>query len=345
MNHPLGIVCIALCGITGMVIVWLWLRVLRPMRQLVQAIDATSTGTLDALAQPMGGSRDVRRLQRSLAAMAGHVRRAQQEQTSYANALQQGQEIERARLARDLHDVTLQALIVLGMSLDIAMQKHRYGDADLADYLAGIRAMTASEAQQLRDLIGDLRPPELDDLGLVAAITSISGRMHTPTTIHVEGKAQRLVAPRELAIFRCIQEALNNVERHAHASRATVTLAYHQNALQVTVSDDGEVLAWHIQPSSYGIMGMRERLLLFGGQLVFTQAEGSQGIEMSLPYHDTPTDVERDPVCGTPVQPASAYGSAEHNGKVYHFCCPMCMGAFQQNPTLYITDSPAYQPF
>ncbi len=210
-----------------------------------------------------------------------HERHRQEEQRDYTARLLTVQEEERRRLARELHDDPLQTLMFLVRSLgeladaaslpaDAAAQVRR--DSELAD------AVVAA----LRKVIRGLRPPVLDDLGIVAALKHLAAevqeRCKLPVEVRVHGTEIRLPAQTELTLFRVTQEALSNSVRHAHADHAVVHLRFGAD-ITLSVIDDGvgvdTTSRLPTQTGGLGIPGMRERLSLLDGS--FTVRPGPTG--------------------------------------------------------------------
>jgi signal transduction histidine kinase len=189
-------------------------------------------------------------------------------------AREQAREEERRRLARDLHDELGQALT--GLKLDLRWLDDRLRDSDVRDAHAKVVEILPVIDQAIstvRSMITELRPQALDQLGLVAALqwqTETFARrfglrcQFTTTTDTID-----LDAGRSTAIFRMFQEMLSNVVRHARASRVTVDVGADATSLRLTVCDNGRGVERHdrLAPSKYGLLGMRERALLLGGQL------------------------------------------------------------------------------
>jgi PAS domain S-box-containing protein len=225
--------------------------------------------------------------QAGLRAYAAHVTRAQEE--------------ERQRIARELHDETIQDLIVLCRQLD------RVGDASPAlpdsaiDSLRETRMMAEEIVEGLRNSIQALRPSILDDLGLVAALrrllADLQRRGEVRVQLKVVGERHRLSPVIELGLFRIAQEALSNVERHSRATTVAMTVAFGEDEARLDVIDDGGGLA---PPSSQvdaisngqlGLIGMQERAELLGGSLEIhsTPGKGTQ-ITASFPIGEEPSE-------------------------------------------------------
>lgn len=211
----------------------------------------------------------------------------------YARAVVRGQEDERQRLAQDLHDETIQDLMIHCRRLD---DLNRAVSAQGPDAIASVRdARHSAEriVQELRERIRALRPAVLDDLGLVAAIEQIVGRyrQQTGTTgeFRVRGAACRLSAETELGLFRITQEAVRNVERHARATRLRVELGFDPGQVRLLVTDDGAGFVFDgnhdlAADGHFGLLGMRERAHLLDGSLeILTSPRRGTQITVSVP--------------------------------------------------------------
>jgi signal transduction histidine kinase len=182
----------------------------------------------------------------------------------------------RARWARELHDQTLQGLAGARMVLSAGLAREDPAAlrraAETADAHIGV------EIRSLRDLITELRPAALDDLGLGPAIESLAKRQAAAAgfTVDMDIEFTSSKRPREIedAIYRIVQEALSNVARHAGAERATLQVRQLPRRLEVTVQDDGCGFAPDGPSEGFGLIGMRERAHLLGGALSLSSVEG-----------------------------------------------------------------------
>jgi signal transduction histidine kinase len=181
-----------------------------------------------------------------------------------------GQELERQRLARELHDETGQALtsILLGLkNLEEAKS-----DDDVRRSVLELRELVVSTLHDVRRLAVELRPKALDDFGLVPALQRLAETFaeQTSVDVHVEAALgdSRLQGEAETAVYRIVQEALTNVIKHANARTVSVVLTRKDGAVVVVIEDDGR----GFDPSAnhakgLGLLGMRERIALVGGRL------------------------------------------------------------------------------
>lgn len=193
------------------------------------------------------------------------------------------EEAERRRIARELHDKLGQQLTVLGINLHILGQPGPLGQDTahsqrIADSLGLIEAMT----QQVRDIMADLRPPVLDDYGLVAALSWYGRKFWQRNGIVCEVRATeipRLPAKVEIALFRVVQEALTNVVKHSGASRVVMEGHVRDHLLSLSVRDNGRGFSRFPGPhgregQGLGIIFMGERVEAIGGTLAVASSPG-----------------------------------------------------------------------
>ncbi len=210
---------------------------------------------------------------------------------SYADAVTRGQEAERRRLARELHDDTIQRLILLNQKVELAAFDHAGSRA--AGDLFEMKGVLTETIDSVRHFIQELRPTYLDELGLTAALGSLIKQTRERTELLIEfeapGDVCRLSESLELALYRIVQSALANVVQHADASMVTVVLDFRPNSIQLTIQDDG-IGFKHVDESKlvadghFGLIGMRERAELIGAtyQINSTPNVGTT-IEISVP--------------------------------------------------------------
>jgi signal transduction histidine kinase len=189
-----------------------------------------------------------------------------------------GQELERRRLARELHDETGQALtsILLGLraveETDSAEQMH--------EAASELRELVVATLQDVRRLAVQLRPKALDDFGLAAALERLAQTFAESTGIHVDLEAQlgkeRLPPEVETTLYRIVQEALTNVVKHADASRVSILLVRRDASATAVIEDDGRGFASQTaREDGLGLLGMRERVELHDGRLTVESQPGS----------------------------------------------------------------------
>jgi signal transduction histidine kinase len=205
------------------------------------------------------------------------------------------QEAERQRIARELHDATGQALTAIALGLHGTEKLAAHGVPISADQVREIESFATNALGELRQIIADLRPPQIDDLGLVAAlrwyVQAYQQRRGIPTELIVQGDAGQLPAEHraeyEIVIFRIVQEALTNIAKHAAANHAVVKLQLSPTEICVTIEDDGRgfdptpFLQREGPQAGWGLLGIRERALLLGGECKLATAPG-QGTLISV---------------------------------------------------------------
>jgi len=189
-----------------------------------------------------------------------------------------GQEVERRRLARELHDETGQALtsILLGLR---AVDEAGSGD-DVAQALGDLRELVVATLQDVRRLAVQLRPKALDDFGLVPALERLAQTFSESSGIGVQLEAtlgdERLPAEVETTIYRIVQEALTNVVKHAEATEVSILLVRRDSTVTAVLEDNGAGFRPEVVRSdSLGLEGMRERVALHDGRLTVESAPGA----------------------------------------------------------------------
>ena len=203
----------------------------------------------------------------------------------------QAQEDERARIARELHDETSQVLSAFTLELATLRELSR-GRSRIKDTVDRLQDLSRQMSRGLYTLVHDLRPAQLDDLGLVPALHSLLDSDYKAkglqVTFDISGTQRRLDSLTETVLFRVAQEALTNVNRHAETNEATLRLDYAPDAVTLGVLDAGkgfdptEPLR---PPRGWGLEGMRERVESVGGQLSLYSAPGrGTTVEVVVPF-------------------------------------------------------------
>lgn len=187
----------------------------------------------------------------------------------------EGQEAERRRLARELHDETGQALTSILLGLETIRAAGSAADAAKAE--DEVRALVVHALQEVRRLAVELRPSALDDFGLVPAVErlaeTISQRSDVDVHVHASVSPGRLPGEVETVLYRVVQEALTNVLKHADARTVSVLLAQQDGVMTAIVEDDGRGFSpGDVRDEALGLLGMRERLSFLGGELTIESA-------------------------------------------------------------------------
>ncbi|BBU20796.1 GAF sensor signal transduction histidine kinase [Mycobacterium xenopi] len=192
----------------------------------------------------------------------------------------EAQEIERRRLASDIHDGITQRLITLAYRLDAAARAMRDDQAGASAQLDAARELVESTLLEARAAIRGLRPPVLDDLGLAGGLASLA-RSIPQIDLEVELDDTRLPEHIELALYRIAQECLQNVVKHANAKTARLCFSVDGGTARLEIADDGIGFNTSEQPlggdemGGYGLLSMAERAELVGGQLHIRSRAGS----------------------------------------------------------------------
>jgi two-component system sensor histidine kinase DegS len=187
--------------------------------------------------------------------------------------LVQAQEEERRKIARELHDGPAQSLANLVMRLSLIERLWEQDQEWVRREVTALTGMVRENIIEVRRVIFDLRPMALDDLGLVPAMKRYLTDYHNKHGVMVHflffGEERRLPLPVEVALFRMTQEALSNIKKHAEVNEAMVKLEIAPRLATVVIKDDGR--GFDVKKAAgrgrYGLLGMRERVELFGGDL------------------------------------------------------------------------------
>ena len=193
-----------------------------------------------------------------------------------------GQELERARLARELHDETGQALTSILLGLGAIQQSDDVGRA-----VEDVRALVVSTLQDVRRLAVELRPSALDDYGLVPALERLTATVTEQGGPVVDLEAQlgdgRLPGEVETALYRIVQEAITNAIKHAEAGSVSVVLTRTPTVVTAVIEDDGRGIDPTESGDGLGLTGMRERLALLNGRLRVESNPGGTTIVAEVP--------------------------------------------------------------
>lgn len=227
------------------------------------------------------GASDVPYLQ----GLAGQLAQAIDNARLAADSRQLAAAEERARLARDLHDETIQALVALGRQLDLLALDLPEDATRAAERLERIQSLLSTTLDGVRRMSQNQRPAALEDLGLVPALQAhadawaeLGLRVH----VHVQGSPHRLPAAIEHAVYRVAQEALSNVARHAGVQDVQLQLSFSADELTLCVVDRGQGFATQATQPGQGLLGMRDRAAEIGADLEITSAADGAGTRVRL---------------------------------------------------------------
>ncbi len=201
---------------------------------------------------------------------------------SFVQQVIEAQETERRRLAGDIHDGISQRLVTLSYRIDAAGRALEAQDSHgVAEQLARARELVGLTLQEARAAISGLRPPVLDDLGLAGGLSSLA-RSIPQINFEVDLENTRLPEHVELALYRIVQECLQNIVKHAHATTAKLLFAVDADSIRLEITDDGigfntqdHALGGGDQTGGYGLLSIAERAELVGGRLDIRSRPGS----------------------------------------------------------------------
>ncbi len=207
---------------------------------------------------------------------------AEEQLAALASRLATAQEEERERIAAEIHDDTLQAMTATQMRLQLL--RRRLGEDGAAGLLDGVEESVAVTIERLRSLVFDLRPPELDQVGLREAIEAYAAHIfdETSTELELRGIPERIAPALDSIVYRVVREALLNVRKHARAQTVRVELGVAPTHVDCAVIDDGagfDPASEATRPGHLGMARMRDIVGLVGGSLELASVPG-QGAEV-----------------------------------------------------------------
>ena len=276
-------------------------RVTDPIQNLVTQTRQVAAGDYDAKVS-LSRIKEIKELGMAFNEMVEQIRKYRAGVRHYVADITRTQEDERKRIARELHDDTVQSLIAINQRLELI--RETLDDPEEArTRLSEVKTMVTGSIASVRQFSRDLRPLTLEDLGLTTAMQYLVNQLAQSKGIdihfEVEGEAEELSADMEVAIFRILQEALNNVKKHAHATEVKVVAKFSNDQISLTVQDNGrgfevpEAMTDLASSGSFGMMGLQERARLFGGS-VTVHSEPHQGttIHLAMPRQSTLSRLE-----------------------------------------------------
>ena len=269
--------------ILALIAIWFGAKqIVQPLQKLESKAAALAWGDFEAIKESVGGISEVQHLQLELTEMSRKVQAAQNGLHDYIGAITSAQEDERMRLARELHDDTIQAVIALKQRVQLAQKsvKDQHGRQSLAE----LEILAEQTIENLRRLTRALRPIYLEDLGLVTALEMLAREISQNNQLVVDfqktGQERRLSREEELSLYRIAQEGLNNVVKHSKASHADLKIAFETSEIKMEVSDNGNGFLVPKSPTElapsghFGLLGVHERADLISARLEIESALG-----------------------------------------------------------------------
>ena len=195
----------------------------------------------------------------------------------YLSQVTRAQEEERKRIAREIHDESIQSLATLALGIDAIARGKEKLSKDVIQRLEGLRAEANSILDGLRRFSHELRPGVIDQVGLVPALEILTEELNkenrVKSSLEIRGSERRPMPETELALFRIAQEALRNVRRHSRATEAVIMLEFTRGKVRLIVHDNGtgfelpDMLSDFATEGKLGFIGMQERIRLLDGKL------------------------------------------------------------------------------
>jgi two-component system sensor histidine kinase UhpB len=272
-------------------------RIVQPLQQLTQQAQRASAGDMTALQQPVAGIDEITQLQTTLQTMTRQIDADKARLRTYANAVTQGQEQERTRLARELHDDTIQNLIVLGQRVQLARMTLKGDDAAMRARLDDMHASILQMIDEVRRFSRALRPIYLEEAGLASGLERLAQEstelarkqgLQCEVIFEAAGDIPRFEPDVELTLFRITQEAINNALKHAHATRVSVNLTGRPAGLALAIQDNGRGFDTTRTKPGFGLTGIYERAALIGAKVTLTSRPGQgAALVVNLPIAST----------------------------------------------------------
>jgi len=256
-------------------------RIVQPLQKLETKAAALAWGDFDAIKDPVGGISEVKHLQLELTEMSRKVQAAQEGLRDYIGAITTAQEEERLRLARELHDDTIQSVIALKQRVQLTQATVK--DQASKRTLGELETLAEQTIENLRRMTRALRPIYLEDLGLVTALEMLARETGQKSDLLVNfrktGQERRLSREVELSLYRIAQEALTNVIKHSNATQADLRIAFDEKEIKLEVADNGIGFDMPKSPTDFapnghfGLLGIHERVDLIGARLEIQSAK------------------------------------------------------------------------
>jgi len=290
-------------------------EIFRPLRSLVVSTKRIAAGDLDEPLAPTGVA-EVYELALNFETMRSRLKALLERERSLSESLEMqvqetsqalddvcrarenllaqlisSQEEERRRVSRELHDETSQALANLIVRLGTLSRT--VDDENVLSQLQMLRSHAAETLEGVNRIVMDLRPGLLDEYGLVPAVQWYADARLTsqgiPTQVKVSGTPRELSSYAQASVYRAIQEAINNIAQHAQASEVMIRIAWQEEQLWIEIQDDGRGFdldqVCHVASGRYGLLGMKERIILLGG-VMDVQTSPGEGVllVLQIPY-------------------------------------------------------------
>jgi len=248
---------------------------------------------------------EFKRLADSFNRMAKALMEKMRSERKYLSQIIEAQENERRRISRELHDEIGQALYAIKFNLEMIDKDLPQQTPLLRGRLGEAKSLASQTLTSMRQLALDLRPAMLDELGLIPTlrwyIQNFSNRLGIGSSFETIGLEEKLSPEIETAFYRIVQEALNNIAKHAQADRVEISLVKKDSRIYASIQDNGrgfdldKVLHPESPERGFGIVGIQERVSLLGGQLEIQSRPGfGTVISIEIPYEKVKNGDEED---------------------------------------------------
>ncbi|MGH2493587.1 MAG: sensor histidine kinase [Ktedonobacteraceae bacterium] len=271
---------------------WNWPLVYPSLVELLPAFALVAVFSLAMRVQEEQRDR-AERLLHQLEESNAELERAHRRLQEYADEVEELTIVrERTRLAREIHDILGHHLSILSIQLETISKLQERDPARAAIEIADARRIAAQSMQEVRNAVATLRPASITTLSLTGALAQLGKEFEhnspaTTLTLDFETELPALPPDISLALYRAVQEALTNIRKHAQASKALVRLRYEDGVIELLVLDNGQGISTgdaQQQGSGFGLIGLRERVELLGGQVAHGPAEqGGYRVTVRVP--------------------------------------------------------------
>jgi two-component system sensor histidine kinase UhpB len=248
---------------------------------------------------------EIKKLADSFNVMAKTLMEKMRSERKYLSQIIETQENERRRISRELHDEIGQALYAIKFNLEMIEKDLPQTTSIVQGRLGEAKSLSRQTLTAMRQLSLDLRPTMLDDLGLIPTlrwyIQNFSNRLGIYSNFETMGFEEKLSPQIETAFYRIVQEALNNIAKHAHADRVEISLVKRDSRIFASIQDNGKgfdldkVLHPESPERGFGIVGIQERVSLLGGEMDMQSRPGfGTLIHIEIPYENVRDRDEKD---------------------------------------------------
>jgi two-component system sensor histidine kinase UhpB len=268
--------------------------VIKKLQQVMEAASLFGQGDFKRTIH-FKGDDEFRRLADSFNRMAKTLAEKMRSERKYLSQIIDAQENERRRISRELHDEIGQALYAIKFNLEMIDKDLPQQHSVLRGRLEEAKSLSSQTLASMRQLSLDLRPTMLDELGLIPTlrwyIQNFSNRLGIGSNFETVGLEEKLSPEIETAFYRIVQEALNNIAKHAQADRVEVSLMERDSRIYASIQDNGrgfdldEVVHPESPERGFGIVGIQERVSLLGGRMEIQSRPGfGTLISVEIPY-------------------------------------------------------------